>query len=82
MLYLGCHLRMKLLKLSIQSIILLYQLLVREDRKKSKLRCAASRLVLGLALSHDYVSKNSLAFTCQTLFKDAICLPTKINQFE
>lgn len=82
MLYLGCHLWMKLLKLSIQSIILLYQLLVREHRKKSRLRSAASQLLLGLALSHDYVSKNSLAFTCQTLFKDTIFLPTKINQFE
>lgn len=73
---------MKLLKLSIQSIILLYQLLVREHRKKSRLRSAASQLLLGLALSHDYVSKNSLAFTCQTLFKDAVFLPTKNIQFE
>lgn len=68
MLYLGCHLWMKLLKLSIQSIILLYQLLVREHRKKSRLRSAATRLLLGLAFSHDYVSKNSSAFTCQTLY--------------
>lgn len=69
MLYLGCHLWMKLLKLSIQSIILLYQFLVREHRKKSRLRSAATRLLLGLAFSHDYVSKNSSAFTCQTLYK-------------
>lgn len=41
-LYLGCHLRMKLLKLSIQSIILLYQFLVRKHRKKkSRLRSVA-----------------------------------------
>lgn len=60
---------MKLLKLSIQSIILLYQLLVREHRKKSRLRSAATPLLLGLAFSHDYVSKNSSAFTCQTLYK-------------
>lgn len=82
MLYLGCHLWMKLLKLSIQSIILLYQLLVREHRKKSRLRSAASQLFLGLALSHDYVSKNSSAFTWQTLFKRCYFLPTKINQFD
>lgn len=75
---------MKLLKLSIQSIILLYQLLVREYRKKSRLRSAATRLLLGLAFSHDYVSKNSSAFTCQTLQKMLVWfwffLPTTTNQ--
>lgn len=83
MLYLGCHLWMKLLKLSIQSIILLYQLLVREHRKKSRLRSAATRPLLGLAFSHDYVSKNSSAFTCQTLHKRCwLFLPTTTNQLE
>lgn len=83
MLYLGCHLWVKLLKLSIQSIILLYQLLVREHRKKSRLRSAATPLLLGLAFSHDYVSKNSSAFTCQTLYKRCwLFLPITTNQLE
>lgn len=79
MLYLGCHLWMKLLKLSIQSIILLYQLLVREHRKKSELRSGASQLLLGLALSHDNVSKNSLAFTSDTFKRRCFSSPLRTS---
>lgn len=50
---------MKLLKLSVQSIVLLYQLLVREQEKKSRLRSVDSQLLLALATSCACVSKNS-----------------------
>lgn len=81
MLYLGCHLWMKLLKLSVQSIVLLYQLLVREQKKKSRLRSVDGQLLLVLAPSCASISKNSLAFNFHIFWRCHLS-PTEIGWFE
>lgn len=72
---------MKLLKLSVQSIVLLYQLLVREQKKKSRLRSVDGQLLLVLAPSCASISKNSLAFNFHIFWRCHLS-PTEIGWFE
>lgn len=52
---------------------------LREHRKESRLRSAASQLLPGLGLSHDYVSKKNPAFTCQTLQRQYFSSPLSLS---